>query len=176
MTSNGADGLDLPELQQYLDGADHVDVRSATSTANLREVIAGAAGWQPFWLRVLFGVRVLLARALRLDQPDIPESRGGRRLRPEDVSFTPGDKVAFFTVADGAEDRYLVFESSDNHLTGWLAITREPVAAGNLYRAITIVRYHRRAGRFYFNLIRPFHHLIMRQMVAAGTQSRSATR
>jgi len=161
--------LDLPELRPYLDGADHVDVKSATSSAGFREVVARSLSWQPAWLKALFAARVLLARLIRLDEPSAPR---GREIRPEDVSFTPGDTMAFFTVADGAEDRFLVVEAADNHLTGRLAVTAEPVAEGNLYKAITIVHYHRRAGRFYFNLIRPFHHIVVRRMLAAGTRER----
>src|SRR6266542_4447717 len=97
--------LDLPELRPYLDGADHVDVKSATSSAGFREVVARSLSWQPAWLKALFAARVLLARLIRLDEPSAPR---GREIRPEDVSFTPGDTMAFFTVADGAKDRFLV--------------------------------------------------------------------
>lgn len=159
---------DLPELRSLLAGADHVDVKSAEGGVTLREFVAGALRCQSSWMRALFGARAVLARALRLRQTGIPTSV---HLRPDEISFTPGATVAFFTVTAAAEDRYLVLEAADTHLTGYLAVVAEPVGAGrNRFRAITVVRYHRWTGPLYFTLIRPFHHLVVRSMVEAGAR------
>ena len=157
---------DLPELSCLLTGADHVDVKTTESRVTLREFVAGALGWQPGWMRALFRARAVLARLLRLRHPDLPV---GPRLRPEEIRFTPGATVWFFTVTAAAEDRFIVLEATDTHLTGYLAVVTEPVATGrNRFHAITAVRYHRWTGPLYFNLVRPFHHLVVRSMVAAG--------
>jgi hypothetical protein len=158
--------MTAPELAPVLDGADYIEFKEIEGEVSLREFVAGALGRQPGWVKVLFAARVLLARALRLDSAGIP-SRG--RLRPDDVGFAPGDKVAFFTVRSGAEDRYLVLGAEDNHLTGYLTIVAEPVSgARKRFQLGTIVHYHRRAGRLYFALIKPFHHLIIRGMLRGG--------
>ena len=37
----------IPALAEYLDGADHVDVKSGTGTLSLREFMAGVLSYQP---------------------------------------------------------------------------------------------------------------------------------
>ncbi|TDD84778.1 DUF2867 domain-containing protein [Actinomadura darangshiensis] len=163
----------VPELAGLLAGADHVGVRTVESEATLREFTAGAMGWRPAWMRGLFKARALFARLLRLREPDVPL---GTPARPEDLSFTPGDHIAFFTVTDAAEERYLVLETTDDHLTAWLAITTAPSADPRTrFELATLVKYHRRAGRFYFGVIRPFHHMIIAGMAAAGARASSAS-
>ncbi len=157
---------DIPELNSLLTSADHVDVKTTEARVTLREFVASALGWQPAWIRALFRARAVLARLLRLRNSDLP---AGPRLRPEEIRFTPGSTVWFFTVAAAAEDRLLMLEAADTHLTGYLAVVTEPLAAGwNRFHVITAVRYHRWTGPLYFNLIRPFHHLVVRSMVEAG--------
>ncbi|WP_067897766.1 DUF6463 family protein [Actinomadura chibensis] len=164
----------VPELRGLLADADHVDVREAESGASLREFVAGAMGRNPAWMRGLFRARGVLGRVLRLREPDIP-IRAVRR--PEELSFAPGDRVAFFTVRDASEDRFVVLEASDNHLSCWLAMAREPAADGRArFEMATIVKYHRWTGPVYFAVIRPFHHLIVAGMARSGARGPSAAR
>lgn len=163
-----------PELKPLLTGADHVDVKSTEADLTLREFVSGALGWQPGWIRMLFRARVVFARLLRLRNPRVP---AGPPLRPEEIPFSPGGKVRFFTVVGAAEDRYIVLEAADSHLTGYLAVVAEPLAHGRTrFHNITIVKYHRWTGPLYFNVIRPFHHLIVRSMANAGARGQRAER
>ena len=160
--------IDAPELNPLLTGADHVDVRSTESDVTLREFVSGAIGWQPGWMRVLHRARTVFARLLCLRDPDLP---AGPRLRPEEIPLTPGGKVWFFTVVGAAEYRYIALEMTDTHLTAYLAIVAEPTVIGlNRFHAVTIVKYHRWTGPLYFNVIRPFHHLVVRSIVNAGAR------
>ncbi|MGH7516882.1 MAG: DUF2867 domain-containing protein [Gemmatimonadales bacterium] len=160
--------IDPPCLSSLLTGADHVDVKTAEGEVTLREFVSGGMGRQPGWMRGLFRARAVLARVLRLRHPEI---LAGPRLGPEGIPFVPGGRVGFFTVVDAAEDQYIVLEASDTHLTGYLAIVVEPAAHGrNRFRVATIVKYHRWTGPLYFNVIRPFHHLVVRGMVNAGAR------
>ena len=113
-----------PELNPLLAGADHVDVKSTEADLTLREFVSSALGWQPGWIRMLFRARVVFARLLRLRDPQLPTAP---RLRPEEIPFSPGGKVRFFTVVGAAEDRYIVLEAADTHLTGYLAVVAEPL-------------------------------------------------
>jgi hypothetical protein len=158
--------MTAPELAPVLEGADYVEFKEIEGEVSLREFVAGMLGWSPVWLKALFAARYLLARALRLDTADIPRRA---RLRPEAVSFTPGDKASIFTVRSGDEDRYLVVGADDNHLSAHLTIVAEPVSgARKRFQVGTIVHFHRKAGPVYFAVIRPFHHLIIRGMLKAG--------
>jgi hypothetical protein len=156
-----------PELRRLVADANHVDVKTAASNVSLREFVAAALGWQPGWMKLLFRARKVLAHLLRLQHPNTPVVR----LRPEKIPFTPGTKVGFFAVTEAAEDRYLVLEASDTHLTGYLAVVAEAEAPGrNRFYVITIVKYHHWTGPLYFNIIRPFHHLVVRSLVNAGAR------
>ena len=157
---------DLPELDDLLPIVDVIDVKTARGAVSLREFTAGALGYGPLWIKALFGVRILLAWALRLETA-VPDSF---RLRPETVSFTPGDPASFFTVVRGEEDHYLLLKVSDNHLVAWLAIITDNGQPAE-FKVVTLVKYLRPVGRFYYNLIRPFHHLVLLSMCRAGETS-----
>ncbi len=111
---------------------------------------------------------MIVAQVLRLDTTGIPDSR---RLRPEKVSFTPGDQASFFTVVRGEEDHYLLLKVTDNHLIAWLAIITDNAQPESEFKVATLVKYLRPTGRFYYNLIRPFHHLVLLSMCSAATKS-----
>lgn len=156
---------DLPELDDLLPTVDVVDVKTARGDVSLREFTAGALGHAPLWVKALFAVRMGVAAALRLETTGVPRSQ---QLHPETVSFTPGDPALFFTVVRGEEDHYLLLKVSDNHLIGWLAIITDNARPAE-FKVVTLVRYLRPAGRFYYNLIRPFHHLVLLSMCRAGS-------
>lgn len=154
----------LRELEPLLAAADHVDTKTVRTTASLREFIAAALSTESAWMRVLFRARTVLAIALRLRETRIPD---GIRLDPDDISFTPGSKVGFFSVVGGEEGRYLLLEASDNHLAGYLAVSVD----GGLMHTTTIVVYRRWTGRLYFGIVRPFHHLVVAKMVNGAARS-----
>ncbi|TCC59526.1 DUF2867 domain-containing protein [Kribbella pittospori] len=155
---------DLPELDDLLPTVDEIDVKTIRGSVSLREFIAGSLGYSPLWIKGLFAARFAVALALRLETVAPPS----RRMRPETVSFTPGDLDAFFTVERGEEDHYLLLKISDNHLIGYLAFITDNAKPESEFTVVTLVKYLRPAGRFYYNLIRPFHHLIVLSMARAG--------
>lgn len=153
---------DLPELADLLPTADVVDVKTATGTVSLREFVAGSLGSSPLWVKALFAVRIVVAKALRLDTATVPSHP---RLRPETVSFTPGDPAAFFEVVRGEEDHYLLLKVTDNHLIGYLAYIATP---HHEFKVVTLVHFLRPAGRLYYKAISPFHHLVIHNMIRSG--------
>lgn len=157
---------DLPELADLLPTADVIDVKTVTAgSVTLREFVAGALGSGSIASRALFAIRVPVARLLRLEMAGMPARTS---LRPENVSFTPGDSLSFFTVDRGEEDHYLLLKVVDNHLVAYLAIIVDESGPEREFKVVTLVRYLRKAGRLYFELIRPFHHLVVRFMCRSG--------
>ncbi|HEX2316169.1 MAG TPA: DUF2867 domain-containing protein [Thermomonospora sp.] len=159
---------DIPELRTLLGDADHVDVKHAEAALTLREYAAAALSWRPAWMTALFRVRDILARAVGLDGSG---DRIDQRFRPEDVPFTPGARVQFFTVTEAVEDRHLLLETADRHLTAYLAIVARPEGDLNRFDVVTVVKYHHALGPLYFNAIRPFHHLVVAGMARAGARA-----
>ncbi|GAA1596323.1 DUF2867 domain-containing protein [Kribbella sancticallisti] len=157
---------DLPELDDLIPTADVVDLKTATGTVTLRELIAGAVGYQPGWIKSLYAVRILFARLLRLDMAGMPPTD---EIRPADVSFTPGDDLSFFKVIRGEEHHYLLLGMKDKHLTAYLAfIVADDTAPQRDFKIVTLVHFHQKTGRLYFAAIRPFHHVVVRAMIRAG--------
>jgi hypothetical protein len=157
----------LHELDDLIPVMDEIDVKTAHGDVTLREFVAGALSHSPLWVKGLFAIRIAVATVLRLETATVPDSR---KLRPETVSFTPGEKDAFFTVMRGEEDHYLLLKISDNHLIGYLAFITDNERPAK-FQVVTLVQYLRPAGRFYYNLIRPFHHLVMLSLCRAGETS-----
>ncbi|MFD3402645.1 DUF2867 domain-containing protein [Kribbella sp. NPDC058693] len=158
----------LHELDDLIPVLDEIDVKTARGDVTLREFIAGALSHSPLWVKGLFAIRIAVATVLRLETATVPDSR---RIRPETVSFTPGEKDAFFTVVRGDEDHYLLLKISDNHLIGYLAFFTDNERPAT-FKVVTLVQFLRPAGRFYYNLIRPFHHVVLLSMCRAGETSR----
>lgn len=148
-------------LAPFLDGADYIEFKEIESENSLREFAAGVFGWSPGWVKFLFGVRYLLARALRLETARVP------RRRSADIGFEPGDAAGIFTVRAGDPEHYLVVGADDSHLSGYLTVEVVP-SARRRFRVGTIVHFHNRVGPAYFALIRPFRHLVIRGMLRAG--------
>lgn len=151
----------LPRLRALVEGADHVDVKTVEGDLPLRRFLYGLLSWQPGWVRFLYRIRAVLVRLLGMRQKGVPSAS---EVRPEDISFTPGDRASFFTVVDAEEDRFLVAGVTESHLTAYLAVVTEP----GRFHVVTIVKYHRWTGPVYFTVIRPFHHLVVLSMARAG--------
>jgi hypothetical protein len=81
----------------------------------------------------------------------------------------PGEKASFFTIVSADETSHWIVNAREAHLTATLAIMAEPLTANQRrFSVVTIVHYHSWAGPVYFNMIRPFHHLVVGGMTRAG--------
>ncbi|MBE4752795.1 DUF2867 domain-containing protein [Corallococcus sp. ZKHCc1 1396] len=171
-------------LRPFAEGADHVDVKTVESEASLREFIAALMSYQPAWMTALYGVRGVFVRLLGMRQHGVPRPQ---HLRPEDIPMAPGSAASFFTVRHAEEERVWVVAATDKHLEATLAVVAEPAPGGGARRrfhVVTLVHYRNWAGPVYFNVIRPFHHLVVggmartaaRAVTALGTARRSPSR
>ena len=156
------------ELEPFLQNADYVDVKYVEGDVSLREFIASMFSYFPWWLRFLYRVREILVNILGLVKHERPE--GLPDLQPEEVSFEPGEKAFLFVIRSAREDAYWISETpEDKHLKAYLCIIVDPLKDDlNRFCVVTIVHYKHWTGPVYFNLIRPFHHLVVSQMARAG--------
>ena len=155
-------------LDSYYKQADYIDVKVFEGETTLRRFIASMLSYYPWWLVLLFRIRKVLVIVLGLVKHEEPEELPN--LQPEDVSFTPGENVSFFTVRHAREDVFWVSETPDDkHLRAYLSVIREPVSDSlNRFHVVTTVFYKHWTGPLYFNLIRPFHHLVVSRMARHG--------
>lgn len=159
----------IPEIAPLLEGADHVDIKVVEGAVTLRQFVAALFAYQPGWITLLYRVRAVFVRLLGMRQKGVPRPM---KMRPEDVPMTPGDPAAFFTVVAAQEDRYLFAEATEQHLTAKLGVVVEPLNhERRRFYVVTVVHYHKWTGPVYFNFIRPFHHIVVRQMARAGARA-----
>ena len=159
---------EIPEIALLLKGADHIDVKTAVGKISLRQFIASMLSYYPGWILFLYRIRAILVKLLGLYKHPAPEALP--KLGPEDVSFVVGEAVTFFTVRLAKEKHYWVGETPDDrHLSAYFAIFVERLDDHRKrFHVATIVHYKHWTGPVYFNLIRPFHHLVVGRMVRAG--------
>jgi hypothetical protein len=159
------------ELKNYFAGADHIDVKTIESRANLREFIAGMLSYHPPWLVYLFRIRTVLVSILGLVKHESFSALPS--VTPDGLAFEPGKPASFFTVRAAREETYWVSETpEDKHLVAFIAVIAQPVGTmGTRYSVFTSVFYKHWTGPVYFNLIRPFHHIVVRSMMRAAVKS-----
>ena len=158
--------LQSPAFAPFLQNADHIDVKTIEGSVSLRQFLAGMIGYQPGWVTFLYGIRKVFVRLLGMRQQGMPRPL---RLTPETVPMQAGQKLSFFTTQLAKEDEYWLGEVDDSHLRASLGVIVEPLSeTQRRFHVVTIVHYHNWAGPVYFNIIRPFHHLVVGGMAKAG--------
>ena len=160
--------LKFRELEKYFDKTDFADVKVFEGQTTLRQFIASMLSYYPWWIVLLYRIRQLLVGILGLVKHEAPEQLPN--LQPEDVSFTPGENVTFFTVRCAREEVFWISETPDDkHLQAFFGVVKETVNdSTSRFYVTTTVFYKHWTGPVYFNLIRPFHHLIVSRMMKAG--------
>ena len=160
----------IPELAPILDKADHLDVKTATGTMSMRQFIASMISYQPGWVTFLYRIRAVFVQFLGMRQEGVPQAI---HMKPENLPMQAGGKVAFFKVRIAEEEHYWVVEAEDSHLHASLGVVVELLQGDQKkFYVITVVHYHNWAGPVYFNVIRPFHHIVVGSMVRAGATRR----
>lgn len=155
-----------PELAPLAAHNDVVDIKSYEGAVTLREFLAGMLSYYPVWIKALYGVRWVFVRFLGMKQEGMDL---GLPLQPEKIAFERGEMVTFFETAHAKEDQYWFGFATDKHLTAYLGVIAEPLSeTQRRFVVVTLVKYHHWTGPVYFNIIRPFHHLVVHRMARAG--------
>ncbi len=156
------------ELDFYFRDMDHTDIKTIEGSVSLRHFISGMLSYYPWWLLVLYKIREIIVIILGLTKHEKPEVLPS--IKPEDLSFVPGENATFFIVRNAKEDIYWAAETPDDtHLKAYFGVAAEKLSDSRLiFHIFTSVKYVHWTGPVYFNLIRPFHHLVIRRMMVAG--------
>ncbi len=160
--------LKIKALEKYFENADFTDVKVFEGITTLRRFIASILSYYPCWIIQLYRIRKLLVGLLGLVKHEAPKELPN--LQPEDVSFTPGESATFFIVRCAKEGLFWISETPDDkHLKAYFGVVLEPINNSvNRFFVITTVYYKHWTGPVYFNLIRPFHHLVVSRMARYG--------
>ncbi|MEO0732722.1 MAG: DUF2867 domain-containing protein [Bacteroidota bacterium] len=125
----------------------------------------------PTWINYLFNLRNRLVRRLGLK---VPEPIADREKLPDDFTCTPGQRVGLFKVF-ASDQREVVLGEDDKHLDFRVSLyQRSATEAQPRSLAITtIVSFNHWSGRLYFRLIKPFHKIIVKQMLRGTVKNLS---
>ena len=149
----------LPGMTGLLDGADHVDAHVMDGHGTVLGLAAGILSYRPAWMDLLWRVRVWLLKVLGQGHRSVPRPSG---FTAETLPREPGRKVGIFRVVRTDGETHWIAEGRESHLEADMAVCSEPLADGrSRFSVVTVVRYRNRAGAVYFNVIRPFHHLVV---------------
>lgn len=164
---------DLPnyrELETYFNNADYLDIKTIENEVGLRAFIAGMLSYYPWWISALYQVREVLVGMFGLVRHEKPD--GLPSIKPEELAFEPGKNASFFIVRKAKENVYWVAETpEDKHLRAYFGVVAEELSSRrNRFHVFTSVKYIHWTGNVYFNLIRPFHHLVVWRMMKAGAR------
>lgn len=160
----------IEAVSDLLKNDDHFDVKTIDGEVTLREFIAGMLNYHPAWIKMLYGIRWGFVRLLGMTQETIPMPT----LTPQAIPFDDGAWATIFQVHTAQENAYWIATASDKHLDAYIVVAQERLENGkNRFHVGTIVHYQNWAGPVYFNIIRPFHHIVVNSMVRAGVADQS---
>ncbi len=161
---------DLQEIKPFLVNADFIDVKTVEGRTSMRGFIASMLSYYPWWIVRLYRVREIIVKMLGLTKIEEPDELPN--LSEAEVPLTPGENASFFIVKSARDEVYWVSETPDDkHLRAYFGVAVEPLGEGlKRFHIITVVQYKHWTGPLYFNLIRPFHHLVVWSMARAGVK------
>lgn len=158
MTSQSAILDTIPQIYKISSDADHIHSCGFESRRDMNDFLIRLMSYKPGWLTLLYKVRGVLAGLMGLKHDEFIN----HGLKVSDYDFNRGGQVDFFTSVDFEENKLWIGEAEDKHLIAYIGVVRDSVEnSQHLYRVFTIVRYKNWLGPVYFNLIKPFSHLVV---------------
>ncbi len=146
-------------MQERMRTADHMDVKTGEGDVSLRDFVAGVLSYRPGWIQCLYEVRRWTLRMLGFE---VDLTHADDVLTGETLSVKSGENATFFEVIESDGESYWVAEAPESHLAAVFCVVAEPLAGGgSRFHALTTVHYHNFMGRLEFNMVRPFHHLLI---------------
>ncbi|CAM1372227.1 DUF2867 domain-containing protein [Tenacibaculum xiamenense] len=147
--------------QELLKLIDFSDTFSTTNHSNsIKEITQLIFNYSPKWIDTLFSIRNKLAAIVGL-----------KNSVPEDYNndFKIGGYVGFFKIYDleGAE---CILGLNDSHLNFRVIIARQTLEQYNV-KVTTLVEYNNLKGKIYMTIIKPFHRIVVKRMVANAFSS-----
>jgi len=151
----------IPQIHKFSANADAIDCRGFESSRDMDDFLIRLMSYKPGWLTFLYKVRGVLAGIMGLKHDEFIN----HGLQVSDYDFKRGGQVDFFSSVDFEADKFWIGEAEDKHLIAYIGVASEAAENGkHHYNVFTIVRYKNWLGPVYFNLIRPFSHLVVHCM------------
>lgn len=145
-------------ISKALTKIDFTDTFATTNRVESLEVITRKIlGKAPFWVRIMMQIRNTVVRLF-----GIRAEKGMPQVSP----FVVGEKIAFFEIMAIDKDE-VILGANDKHLNFRVSVLRENDNAVQFnVKVTTIVQYLNTFGKIYMTIVKPFHKLVVKRMVA----------
>lgn len=110
---------------------------------------------KPKWVDFLYKLRNTLVKPFGLD---------ASTDKVTDFNSQKGGKLSFFDVLE-RNDTEILLNANDKHLEAWFSIQTESNRNQSVVKITTVVAFHNLMGKIYFSIIKPFHYLIVKDML-----------
>lgn len=133
----------------------------------------------PAWLRLLYKVRNMLVKLLRITaETEVSKSSGGQSGFPTGElasAIRAGTSYSLFSVPFKTPSETVLI-GKDRHLDFYFSIqTQLDGVDKQSLSATTLVRYNNATGRLYFFFVRPFHCLVVPMMMKGAIRAMEDT-
>lgn len=139
----------------FLDQIDFYDTFATTNHENnLEEITHLVFNNPPLWIQGLFKLRNKLVKLIGL-----------KTEKPADYheDFSVGGYIGFFKIIS-ISDSAIVLGAEDSHLDFRVIVATNDDSKFNI-KVMTLVQYNNSVGKIYMALIKPFHRMVVKQMV-----------
>jgi hypothetical protein len=163
----------IPAASKVLQSLKKIDFgdayQASLSNANMsvHEAYAALFGFHSWWVRTLFSIRNIAARALGLQHA----APGHFQIPLDAGTYRVGQRVGMFVVHSIELDE-LIVGASDKHLDVRISFFKSTINEIATITVTTVVETHNNVGRMYMFFVGPVHsHLApsgMRKSIAAG--------
>jgi len=150
------------EFSCSLEKVDYVDCFSFTNTKDsIKDITIAMFGQAPNWVKVLFGIRNSLVKLVGVKSISKPNTL---------VDFRLGGNIVFFKIYNITE-KEVELGMNDDHLNFRVIVYDHKKETQNI-SVSTHVQFHNTKGRLYFSVIKPFHKMIVKNMLKNGFETR----
>lgn len=146
--------------------ADHFDVHTyKVKIEKLNADDIQVAFWtnSPKWVQALMNFRNSLVKLVGL-------KGGAKDIKAFENCIRTGGTYDMVSIPAKSENE-TVLRLDDSHLSALISIHIKKLDdTEKLVSATTLVHYHNKLGKFYFFVIKPFHHLVVRGMLGKAVR------
>lgn len=151
-------------LKPELRGAYYHDTYEAPlRRADLKphEIYIAILGHLPWWARAMIIARNLVVKPLGLHT----ETAAGVWAPAARETYAPGDKIVRFTLFS-QDDNEIIAGRDDKHLDFRVSVIKRRDGSAHRVAMSTVIFVHNPFGKAYLSIVRPFHRLGMKHLLA----------
>ncbi|WP_027183081.1 DUF2867 domain-containing protein [Desulfovibrio inopinatus] len=155
----------IPLVTMLSQDTDYVDWKSVCGRMPLDRFVVSLLQYRPVWLQSMYAFRAIVAGILGIRLPTMTGT-----FSRSHAPMTPGEQLGPFRVVEAAYDSYWIGKTEDKNLIAHIVVVASQQQTDTRFDVGTFVTFLRPTGRLYFQIVRPFHHLVLTTAMAAAVR------